>query len=248
MADLPVLGDAAACFFDLDGTLVEIAAHPSSVNVEPGLVDALAALARRLHGGIAIVSGRVIADVDRVLAPLLLPVAGVHGAQRRTADGRVLLAAVSGLAAAAEWLREWASSHPGSWLEEKPGALAMHYRGADHLADAVSTAMTQAQALVTGPGLRVLRGKKLVELTTASVHKGDAVRAFLDEAPFRGRKPWYFGDDVTDEDAFAVVRTLQGVGVKLGAGATLAEHRLAGPAALHEWLRCEAGLTSRGGA
>ena len=59
-----------------------------------------------------------------------------------------------------------------------------------------------------------------------------AVRSFLDERPFHQRRPWYFGDDVTDEGAFELVQTLGGVAVKIGEGETLAVHRLPDPPAM----------------
>lgn len=240
MAELPRLEGAAAVFFDFDGTLVELAAHPDAVRVGAPLRAALVRLTRRLDGSVAIVTGRCVADIDRMLAPLVLPVAGVHGAERRRSDGGWVRAPLPRLDAARAHLRAWCALDPRAWLEEKPGALALHFRGADDLEEPARVAVAEAQALVGADAVATLAGKKLFELRAADVHKGAAVRAFLAEAPFLGRRPWYFGDDLTDEDAFVVVRALGGVTVKLGDGETAAEYRLRAPAELHAWLR---GLT-----
>jgi trehalose 6-phosphate phosphatase len=67
---------------------VDIAPTPDAVVVPPGLTEALGRLSRWLDGAIALISGRPISQLDRWLAPLALPAAGVHGAERRRADGR----------------------------------------------------------------------------------------------------------------------------------------------------------------
>ena len=73
-----------------------------------------------------------------------------------------------------------------------------------------------------------------------------SARAFLDEHPFRSRRPWVFGDDVTDEVAFETVLGMGGVAVKVGPGETLAPYRLPDPDALHAWLGLAlAGLEAR---
>jgi len=86
---LPVWRDDWALFLDVDGTLLEIAAVPVAVCVPERAVRVLAALQQRLRGAVALVSGRRIVELDRLFAPLRLPVAGVHGAERRDAAGNV---------------------------------------------------------------------------------------------------------------------------------------------------------------
>lgn len=92
-------------------------------------------------------------------------------------------------------------------------------------------------ALQQLPDMALMRGKQVIEMKPRAAGKGEAVRAFLGEAPFLGRRPWFFGDDVTDEAAFEVVQSLGGTAVKIGGGATCARYRMADPAALLAWMQ-----------
>jgi trehalose 6-phosphate phosphatase len=233
---MPPQPDAGcALFLDFDGTLTEIAPTPGGVRVAPDLAPTLAALARAVDGALAIVTGRALDDLDRHLHPLRLPASGVHGIERRGTDGVTHRVDVGDLGAAHAHLQAFAQVDPRLLVEAKPGALALHFRLAPEREAACLLAMRTALALTTGMTLQP--GKMLFELKPAHVGKGDAVRAFLREPPFRGRRPWFVGDDVTDEAAFEAVHALHGVAVKVGPGATAARYRLPDPAAVRHWLR-----------
>lgn len=234
MSILPPVNGRAAFFFDFDGTLADLADHPESVQVDGAVPASLARLSRRCGGALAVVSGRPIADIDRHLGLSQLAVAGVHGAERRRADLTVERAPLPDLAGARDELAAWCARHPGLRLEVKPGALALHYRGADAMEDLCRAAAQRAHAGV--PGTALLHGKKVIEIKPAAADKGRAVLAYMAEPPFTGRLPWCFGDDVTDEAAFGAVQSLGGVAVKVGEGDTTAAWRLPDPAALREWL------------
>lgn len=225
----------SALFLDFDGTLAELAERPDAVSVPSDLITLLGNLADRLDGALAIVSGRPIDQIDHYLRPLQLPAAGVHGSERRRADGTLQRAAaeivdeetVAGLQALVD-------AHAGLLLERKTGALALHYRLApEHEALCVAA----MRRIATRPGLTLLHGKCVLELKSADVGKGYAIGAFLREPPFGGRRPVFAGDDTTDEAGFAAVQAVGGVGIKVGAGDTVALERLASPAAVHGWLR-----------
>lgn len=234
MQEPPLLDTGSALFFDFDGTLADIAARPEQVQVAEGLPALLGRMSRTVGGALAVISGRPVAELDHHLRPLRLAAAGVHGAERRGADGALRRIAVPDLAPARERLQALVDVHPALRLEVKPGALALHYRQAERLEDLCVQAMTEAQQRVDGMAL--LCGKKVVELKPRRASKGHALRAFMDERPFLRRRPWMFGDDVTDEAAFEAVLALGGVAVKVGEGDTLAPYRLHDPAALRTWL------------
>ena len=85
--DLPAPSHEWAYFFDLDGTLVELAPLPSGVHGDMELRLLISALAIATRGAVAVITGRAIADIDRIFPDTRLPVAGQHGVERRTHGG-----------------------------------------------------------------------------------------------------------------------------------------------------------------
>lgn len=235
MPELAMPERDCAIFFDFDGVLVEIAPRPQDVRVAPGVLPLLSQLSLALSGALAIVSGRPVAEIDHCLQPLKLPAAGVHGAERRGADGHLRRVVLGGELREAQSLIEAACRrHPALHFEVKPGAIALHYRQAPKLHDECLAIMNEA--MERAQDMMVLRGKMVFELKPKHAGKDMAVRAFLEEQPFRSRRPWFFGDDVTDEAAFEAVQALGGVAVKIGEGETMARHRLQDPATLQRWM------------
>jgi trehalose 6-phosphate phosphatase len=233
-----ILTPSSALFLDFDGTLVDLAPEPGAVVVPPGVVDTLTRLHTRLGGAVALISGRPIEQIDEFLQPLKLPVAGVHGAERRDAEGELTLLSTHPLQRVEEVAAALAARFPRLRVETKRGSLAIHYRQAPELELVCLQAMEAA--VDASPGLTLLRGKMVVEAKPGGASKGNAIEAFMNEAPFAGRVPVFAGDDYTDEVGFATVQRLHGVAIKVGEGATAAPHRLASPAALREQLRTAA--------
>lgn len=223
-----------ALFLDFDGTLADIASRPEGVVVAPGLVDTLSALRDVLDGALAVVSGRPIEQLDEFLKPLSLPSAGVHGAQRRRADGTVDHHEVQIPDEIAAMLQGLANDHPGVLVERKPGAIAVHYRMAPEFEGSCIATMERVARLA--PDCMLLLGKMVAELKPTSVSKGRAIDAFLRESPFIGRTPLFAGDDTTDEAGFIAVQARGGVGIKVGGGASAAHTVIDSPRALRDWL------------
>lgn len=235
---VPLPGPDAAYFFDIDGTLMELAASPGAVRLDRQFHRVLQALARASGGAVALISGRSIADVDRLFPQVQWPVAGQHGLERRDAEGRIsrpARPAADPLEDVRRRVAEVARRHPGLLVEDKGLSLALHYRGAPRLGGAVNRFMSALQARL-GPGWCVQAGKRVVELKPAGADKGAAILAFVQAPPFRGRVPVFIGDDVTDEDGFAVVNRLGGLSVKVGKGRTVARWRLPDVRAVWTWL------------
>ncbi|MCJ0764668.1 trehalose-phosphatase [Variovorax terrae] len=229
-----ILCPSCALFLDFDGTLVDLAPQPEAVRVPAGLVDSLEALAGYLDGALAVISGRPIAQIDAYLFPLRLPAAGVHGAERRGADGALALLPTVPLERVEQAARALAQSYPALRVEFKRGSVALHYRQAPALENLCLEALQAAVA--DSPGLTLLRGKMVVEAKPGGASKGLAIEAFLREPPFAGRTPVFAGDDLTDEVGFSTVQRLGGLGVKIGSGASVAWHRLGSAAALRHEL------------
>lgn len=235
-----------AVFTDFDGTLVEIAETPDAIDVPDTLPHQLQSLIDDFDHAFAVITGREIADIDRYLSPLQLPVAGAHGAQRRRADGSldVLDEALSDAAdEIAGQLQPLLQAHPDLLLEAKDGAVALHYRQAPELAEACILAMREAIAV--HHDFTLVEGKMVIEARPAGFDKGSALRAFMQEEPFVGRVPVFIGDDTTDEDAFRVAQELGGIGIKLGPGETVARMRIADVASVHALLQGLADIATR---
>lgn len=243
---VPAADTGWAYFFDIDGTLVEIAGSPNRVHLDRELMVLLEQLNRYAGGAVALISGRSIADIDS-LFPCRLPAAGQHGIERRDALGRVTHHAFSSekLAWARDRLAEAAARHRGLLLEDKGLSLALHYRQAPRLGSYAHRLARSVQARI-GKEYCVLSGKRVVEIKPAGRHKGLAVLEFMQEHPFLGRTPVFVGDDATDEYGFATVNRLKGHSVKVGPGRSAARWRLPDVPAVRVWLNRSLATPNRG--
>src|SRR5688500_379623 len=151
-----ILRPSCALFLDFDGTMVDIAPQPHAVHVPKPLLALLPVLDRYLGGAVAVISGRPIDQIDAFLQPLRLPVAGVHGAERRGADGRLHLLNTHPLDHVEEAARSLSAQHDGLLVESKRGSLALHYRMAPHLEELC--VRTMQDAVAESPGIALLRG------------------------------------------------------------------------------------------
>jgi trehalose 6-phosphate phosphatase len=226
-----------AWFFDLDGTLVAIQPSPGSVRIDPSLRRMITERHRATGGAVALITGRSIADIDRLFPGVRLAVAGQHGAERRRASGAYAHrpAPPAPLVAAGNRLQATLAAHRGVRVEVKGVSLALHYRAAPRLAGYVHRLARQVAAQL-GERYCLQAGKRVVEIRPSGRDKGSAIRDFMQEPPFRGRIPVFLGDDTTDEFGFAMVNRLHGCSVKIGPGATQAHWRLPDVRAARSWL------------
>lgn len=240
----PVPTGAVALFLDLDGVLAPLAPTPDAVAPTPRRTAVVARLVMALEGRAAILSGRTLEEIDRIVERASPAAAGVHGLTRRRADGdRIDVAPAPGVAAAEAELLAFAEGRAGLLVEHKGVSVGLHYRAAPrHEADALAVARDLARrtGLVVQPGLLV------VELKTPGADKGTALTAFMGEPSFKGATPIMLGDDLTDEHAFAAARALGGYGVLVGPPrATRARYRLSDPEAVLDWLDRVSGAAER---
>lgn len=240
MADLltapPALPGQFAFFFDLDGTLAEIKPHPDQVSIPESVLKTVYALSQMNEGALALISGRSMAELDKLARPYRFPLAGVHGAERRDIHDNTHIVSLpdeliqtlhAQLAAAFEHL-------PGTELEAKGMAFALHYRQAPQYEEAV---LRLARNVADEhPQLALQPGKCVVEIKPKGINKGEAIAAFMASAPFSGRTPVFIGDDLTDEAGFSVVNQAGGISVKVGPGETKAGWRLGSVAAVWQWI------------
>jgi len=237
-----------ALFLDVDGTLLDIAATPAAVRVPAGLTRSLDAVASSLDGALALVSGRLIDDLDRLFKPLQLPAAGLHGAEirRRPNSAPQRLDCVPIARALREAINGLVEAHRGVRLEDKGNALALHYRARPAAGPLLAQALRRLIA-GHGPGLTLLQGKMVIELRDLRHSKASAVSAFMAVPPFAGRRPIFLGDDRTDEDGFVAAERCGGLALPVGHsndGGRLPD--FANPAEVRDWLDELPGLLKAG--
>ncbi|SOB95182.1 trehalose-phosphatase [Rhodobacter maris] len=220
-----------ALFLDFDGCLVEIAPRPDAIIVPERLSAVLCALAERLDGALAIVSGRSLPELETYLSGFDGPMVGSHGAESRGLEEPPLRP--EGLAALQAELAGFAADK-GLLYEPKSLGAGLHYRARPELQAETEAFATRAARRF--PGFEVQLAKMAVELRPRGASKDGALARLTRRAPFAGRRPVYAGDDVTDEPALAWAEAHGGYGVKVGAGATAARFRLADPAEIRAWL------------
>lgn len=234
---VPRLPRAAGFFLDIDGTLLEFAENPQLVRVDGALADLLLRLRDAAGGALALISGRSIAEIDRLFGSAAFCAAGQHGAERRDADGRMRRHAVplAGLRRAQAALRGIAALHPSLVLEDKGVNLALHYRGAPDLGASVQESVRRLAGEI-GDDFEVQDGKMVVEIKPSGRDKGTAIAEFLEEAPFRERLAVFIGDDLSDEPGFELINRVGGCSVKVGEGRSAAQWRLRDASAVRAWL------------
>jgi trehalose 6-phosphate phosphatase len=232
-------------FLDVDGTLIEFREDPVSATADSELIALLQDTAAMFGGALALVSGRLLATLDTMLAPLRLPASGLYGLERRDADGAVhrRLNSVQALDSARGMITDFAVAHPGLIVEDKGTAIALHYRRAPaYGADCRRTAYAAVAGL--WPLYLVIEGSMVVDIVPTGASKATAIEEFLLEPPFARRIPIALGDDFSDCDAFSAVHRHGGVAVAVGRR-IYGDYRLDDCRAARQWLASLAGLKSR---
>jgi trehalose 6-phosphate phosphatase len=234
-----VVADGIALFLDMDGVLAPMAPTPDAVVPTARRTAALKAVEARLAGRVAIVSGRTLAEIDRISDHALVSGSGVHGLERRLKDGSIeRKVADAGVAQALGAFEAFAADRPGVIVEDKGVSVGLHYRQAP---DEARAAKDIAAELQSETGLTLQPGHMVLELKTPGADKGTAVTAFMQEAPFKGAVPVMLGDDLTDEYGFEAASALGGYGVLVGPEReTAARYRLDDVDTVLTWLEAVA--------
>ena len=228
----------SAILLDIDGTLLDLAPTPREVWVPPGLAKTLHRLLVRTNGALALVSGRSLNDIDLIFAPEQFPVVGGHGAEMRiTADSEAVASHAPPMDKELKLrLAAIARLSPGILLEDKGYSLALHYRLAPHAEKAIYAAVSLIRADLPNAPIEVLPGKCVCEIKHSGFTKATGVRELMAHEPFRGRRPLFIGDDVTDESVFAIMPDLDGLAFSVGRRAKGVAGHFDAPSDVREFL------------
>jgi len=224
-------------FLDVDGTLIELTDTPSQTETDAAIKFLLREVAERLGGALALVSGRRISTLDMLFAPLKLPAAGLHGVERRKADGTIQGASFvdSQLDRARAAMKIFVDAHPGTLLEDKDRTIALHYRMAPQFEQTARESVLGI-AKQLGSNYHIQGGKMLFEIKPRGFSKATAIQAFMKESPFNGRRPVFAGDDCTDQDGFGMVEAHGGISIGVG-DRVQGQFYLPDVAAVRAWLQ-----------
>ncbi|HEV2571489.1 MAG TPA: trehalose-phosphatase [Beijerinckiaceae bacterium] len=225
-------------FLDFDGTLVDIASRPDNVVIDSTLVPTLQELQLILEGRFAIVSGRSLHVLDGFLRPLMFDAAGLHGLETRAGDitTQCDVAGRPELTLALEKVKRAMDPIQGVIIEDKGCSFSIHWRKAVEAEKLCRHALSEALKEL-GSDYRLQLGKCVGEILPTEASKGHAIADFLKHPHYRNSRPIFIGDDLTDEDGFRVVNDNDGVSIHVGNLDTVAQHRLASPAAVLDTLK-----------
>ncbi|HEY6024614.1 MAG TPA: trehalose-phosphatase [Pseudolabrys sp.] len=201
-----------ALLLDVDGTIIDIGPSPTDVQVSRELLDSLRLLFDLTGGAVALVSGRPIADLDRLFAPLRLPAVGGHGAEMRVRDNELFYWAKPLPQDFRQKLADVASIGPGIVIEDKNYSLALHYRQVPQQAERLRRHVANTRTAFPAEPTELLLGKAMFEVKRPGISKGASIRKLMLHSPFAGRIPVFIGDDITDESVFEVLPEIGGKG------------------------------------
>jgi trehalose 6-phosphate phosphatase len=225
-----------AILLDIDGTLLDIAPSPEAVGVPEAVRHSLSQLIANTDGALALVSGRTLASIDALFAPLRTAAIGCHGAQlRRSSEAEVEVRAPALPEPIRQACADIASLEPGVRVEDKTFALAFHYRQARDRERALLARLKERLAPFDS-SYALMAGKFVFEVKPKNCDKGESLRALMHMAPFAGRRPVFFGDDTTDKYAFAALPEFGGFGVSVGHRIPHADFMLDSPRDVRHWL------------
>ena len=240
------LGECAI-LLDIDGTLLDLAPTPREVWVPPGLANTLNRLSDKTSGALALVSGRSLNDIDLIFAPDQFPAVGGHGAEMRLSlDSEAVSTHAPPMDKELKRrLAAIAKLSPGILLEDKGYSLALHYRLAPHAEKAIYEAVSLIRNELPHAPIEVLPGKCVYEIKQVGFDKAMGVRELMRHEPFRGRRPIFIGDDVTDESVFEIMPEFDGTAFSVGKRVRAVAGHFDAPADVREFL---ARLTAEEGA
>lgn len=225
-------------FLDVDGSLIEIASRPEAVVVPPSLVVDLERASEALGGALALVSGRAIAQLDVLFRPLRLRASGVHGAEMRFSP-ETTVDQLPGAAVPQPVRRDLAAvlrDFPGTFVEDKRFSLAVHYRAVPAAGEPLLAALRALVARQAEQSLILLPGHFVFELKRPGFDKGEAVRRFMADPPFRDRTPIFIGDDITDRPGFAAAIAAGGSAYGVGRPIAGTTGTFDSPSAVRDWV------------
>jgi trehalose 6-phosphate synthase/phosphatase len=213
---------------DYDGSLVPFSEDYESARPKQGLIDLLNNLSSNPNNDVVVISGREADELEKWFGDLPINLVAEHGAAIKKNGQKwktIEKADNSWKQLLLPSLIKYADMTPGASVEVKPHSLVWHYRAASiyHAQKNIVIIKQALRPILKREGLELLQGNKILEIKNPKVGKGEAAQIWL-------KNSYEFvlaiGDDVTDENLFAVLPG-DAYGIKVGRGLTHAPYRLA---------------------
>lgn len=233
-------------FLDYDGTLADFAPTPDDIIVDQALINLVTELAAHQAVRVAVISGRRLEHIARLMPVPRITLAGTYGVEIQSADGSRINRLDANtirprlLTIQSRW-RVILNQKPGFYLEDKFWSLAIHAKEAENeIAEQTIRAARAAceESLVGIHEFQMLGGHKFLEVAPLIANKGKTIEYLLQEFPFPGAELICIGDDDKDEQAFEVIKGHGGIAIQVSKQPrpTNADFRLHNPAEARSWL------------
>ncbi len=234
--------ERAFLFLDYDGTLALFAPNPDVVLPDSELIDILCKINKLENIKLAIISGRRL-DHIRSLVPIDgIWLAGSYGLEMINSSGNeIQLLEFDNLRPGLEIIKPtWQAlidGREGFYLEDKGWSLAIHANGLDK--QEVNLVLEKARRIDVPKGFHLKSTHKFIEICPPKADKGVAVEYILNSEKFNDALPIFIGDDPRDEEAFAAVHSIGGVGIIVTENdrETKATYSMRRPEQVRNWLR-----------
>ncbi|MFW6695964.1 trehalose-phosphatase [Acinetobacter pittii] len=212
-------------FLDIDGTLAPFQINPEHSFIPQTTLDVIKKITK-LNIPVIAVTGRDVDTASKLLHPIEVPIAGLHGLDIYFDSGNYIRPDLSSInfKNLKQDITKNCDKYPELLVEDKGYSIALHYRKNPNLENNAINIMQKIN--LNYPQLKINRGKFVVELIPKQADKGRAIKTILNHLDLPTVLPIFIGDDLTDEAGFTYINQQSGLSIKVGWGETQAKYRL----------------------
>lgn len=212
-------------FLDIDGTLAPFQINPEHSFIPNTTLEIIKKITK-LNIPVIAVTGRDVDTASKLLHPIEVPIAGLHGLDIYFDSGNYIRPDLSNInfKKLKKDIMKSCEKYPELLIEDKGYSIALHYRKNPNLENNTINIMQQIN--LNYPQLKINRGKFVIELIPNQADKGRAIETILNHLDLPAVLPIFIGDDLTDESGFTYINQQSGLSIKVGLGETQAKYRL----------------------
>ncbi len=234
-------------FLDYDGTLADFAPNPDIVEPDSEVIELLKLLIANEHIQVAIISGRRLSHLRKLIPLPALTLAGTYGLEMRMQDGEIVIPLINeDIRTQLDILKtKWEDliqGEEGFYLEDKKWTIAIHakYAKEQKAKTVLNFASSIAEKILTKEIFQIKPGQKFLEAGPIQANKGICLEYLLNKYPHTDELMIYMGDDDKDEEAFAVIQSRGGLAIRVCSNVInkpIEDWRLDNTQAARDWLR-----------